>query len=338
MMESMLRHRSAPALALAAVVACTAGPAAEAPTPTPSASAVMPPTGEVAPHPVSLPALMEQDFNGGALRIRSVRARSSAYTSYTVGYRSGDLMISGLLNIPAGDGPFPALVLAHGYIDPEVYSTGRGFEISQDYLARRGYVVLHTDYRNHASSDDDPRNDVRLRLGYTEDVINAVLALRRSGLPSVDPERIGILGRSMGGGVALNVAVVAPEIADAIVIFAPVSSDAVDNFNRWIRRPDRRALALRIIERYGSPREEPEFWRDLSARAFFDRVAVPIQIHHGTADERVPVGWSRETHGALRDAGKRAGLFLYPGERHAFGPAYGRAMARTVAFFERHLG
>jgi dipeptidyl aminopeptidase/acylaminoacyl peptidase len=65
----------------------------------------------------------------------------------------------------------------------------------QDYLARRGYVVLHTDYRNHAASDDDPKADMQLRLGYTEDVINAVLAIKKSPLPYLDKERVGLLGR-----------------------------------------------------------------------------------------------------------------------------------------------
>ncbi|MGC9543425.1 alpha/beta hydrolase family protein [Streptomyces sp. UG1] len=84
------------------------------------------------------------------------------------------------------------------------------FRPEQDLLARNGYVVLHTDYRNHAGSDDAPDNDVNLRLGYTEDVINAVHALRSAARPNVDDGRIGLLGRSMGGGVVYNALVVAP--------------------------------------------------------------------------------------------------------------------------------
>ena len=42
------------------------------------------------------------------------------------------------------------------------------------YLAARGYIALHVDYRNHAESDDDPRFQTRLRLGYSADVVNAV--------------------------------------------------------------------------------------------------------------------------------------------------------------------
>ena len=44
-------------------------------------------------------------------------------------------------------------MLNHGYIEPSVYVTGQGLMREQDYLARAGFVVLHTDYRGHAGSD-----------------------------------------------------------------------------------------------------------------------------------------------------------------------------------------
>ena len=113
-------------------------------------------------------------------------------------YRSGKLRISGVLNVPRGPGPHPAVVLAHGYIDPDIYMNGQGMRRELDWLARRGFVTLHVDYRNHAGSDNDPQADANLRLGYTEDVINAVHALRKWNGP-VDDDRIGLAGRSMGG-------------------------------------------------------------------------------------------------------------------------------------------
>jgi dipeptidyl aminopeptidase/acylaminoacyl peptidase len=331
----------AQAVALMAVLAaCTS----EAPTP-PSTQAGIPsvapsmtePTVEPAerPHRVSLPALMDKDLVGRGLRIRSELGRNDAYTRYLISYRSGDLSISGLMNVPHGDGPFPVLILNHGYIPPDEYSTGRGFERSQDHLPRNGFVVLHTDYRNYGGSDHDPRNEVSLRIGYIEDAINAVQAVKRSALPYLDATRIGMVGHSMGGGVTLGAIVVRPDLVDAAVVFAPVSSDAVDNFDRWIRR--RPALAARVLNRYGTPRANPSFWRDVSARTFFDRVRTPVQIHHGTDDESVPVAWSRDTHGALRAAGARAALHIYPGEHHDFGPAYSTVIRRTVSFFRRHL-
>ena len=281
---------------------------------------------------------MAKEYDGRGLRVGRTIARTSAYTRYFVTYQSGDLTISGIMNVPAGAGPFPVLVLNHGYIDPDVYTNGRGLAREQDYLARRGYVVLHTDYRNHAQSDDDPDSDLRLRLGYTEDVVNAVMAVKRSSLRYLDRERVGLLGRSMGGGVTLNTLVVKPGLVDAAVVYASVSSDAVDNFNRWIRgQAERRRLAQRIIAEYGSPQGSPAFWRNVSAVNFFDRVSEPILLHHGTADESCPIVWSHRTLAALQRHDKDAKLFTYPGEPHAFVAAWPTSIRRTADFFDEHL-
>ena len=341
------------AFAMTAAVACSTDDAVSpAPSPsatptTPSASVSPPPSSApattpsgtttptrpaVAPHPVSLQALMVKKYNGGNLRLVRVLARNAAYTRYHITYTSGRLTISGIMNVPRTPGPHPALVLNHGHIDPAIYTNGHGLMREQDYLARRGYVVLHTDYRNHAQSSDDPRSEVDLRLGYTEDAINAVYALRTS--PYVDPDRIGMLGRSMGGGVTYNALVAQPGLVKAAVVFAPVSSDAVDNFDRWVR--NERPIATTILRTYGEPSRNPSFWRNLSAVNFFDRVTEPVLIHHGESDSTCPIAWSRDTLAALKAAGKNATMYTYPGEEHAFGPAWPTSMARTVTFLKQH--
>jgi dipeptidyl aminopeptidase/acylaminoacyl peptidase len=309
--------------------------AGSSPAPAPAKS----PSPEPA-HPVSLPALMNKTFDGRDLTVGRVLTRPGPYTRYFVTYKSGSLTVSGIMNVPAGNGPFPALVLNHGYIDPDIYTNGRGMAREQDFLARRGYVVLHTDYRNHAQSDDDPNADLNLRLGYTEDTINAVLAIQRSGLPYIDGDRVGMVGRSMGGGVTLNALVVKPDLVRAAVIFAPVSSDTVDNFNKWIRGErgaERRELAERVIALYGSPEANPPFWRNISPVNFFDRIAAPLVIHHGTADESVPIDWSHKTLAALQKHNKRVEFFIYEGEHHAFVPQWPTSMNRSVDFLDQHI-
>ena len=278
---------------------------------------------------------MAKEYDGRGLRVGRVLARASSYTRHFVTYKSGKLTISGILNVPKGNGPFPALVLAHGYIDPAIYTNRRGMMREQDYLARRGYVVLHTDYRNHAASDNDPKSDRQLRLGYTEDVINAVLAIKKSPLPYLDGERVGLVGRSLGGGVLYNVLVAAPRLVDAAVAFAPVSSLTGENFNQFTRQDG--AIAQQIIRAHGAPEDNPEFWREASPRPFFDRVTEPVLIHHGTADDTCPPRWSRATLKALQAAGADAQLVTYDGEAHAFGPQWPRSMQRTVAFLKEHL-
>jgi dipeptidyl aminopeptidase/acylaminoacyl peptidase len=290
------------------------------------------------PRPVSLPALFVKEYDGGGLRLGDVLARTDAYTRYFVTYRSDGRRVSGILNVPTRRGPHPALVLAHGYIDPAIYVNGQGLMREQDWLARAGYVVLHTDYRNHAQSDDDPRAERTMRLGYAVDTINAVHALRRTRAVRVDEDRVGLLGRSMGGGVVYNVLTAQPGLVDAAVVYAPVSSRTADNFNRWIRDdPGRDALSDFILRRYGEPRTNPRFWRAVSPRSYFDRVTEPVLIHHGTADESCPIRWSRATLRAMKAAGVEARMRAYPGEPHAFIAGWPLSMRRTTAFLNRNL-
>ena len=88
--------------------------------------------------------------------------------------------------MPEGEGPFPTVVLAHGYIDPAVYVNGQGMTRERAWFGDRGYVALHVDYRGHAGSDPDRSGGLDMRMGYTEDVINAVHALdgRLRGQPA----------------------------------------------------------------------------------------------------------------------------------------------------------
>jgi uncharacterized protein len=286
-------------------------------------------------HPVSLPALMAKGFDGRNLVLGEVLARTDSYTRYYITYESGELTISGIMNVPAGEGPFPVLILNHGHIDTAVYTNGRGLKREQDYLARQGYIVLHPDYRNHAQSDDDPDNEINIRLGYTEDVVNAVMAVKNSDYTFLDKERIGMLGHSMGGGIAQNVAVVRPDLVQAIVLFAPVSMDARDSFDRWTK--SRSETAEQISNRYGSPQESPVFWDNVSAATFIDRVSAPVMLHHGTTDESVPLEWSAATVKLLEAASKNITFYTYLGEPHEFISAWPLVMQRTTEFFDKYV-
>jgi dipeptidyl aminopeptidase/acylaminoacyl peptidase len=286
-------------------------------------------------NPVSLKALAEQEFNGNNFKVGQVLADNEAYTRYYITYQSGDLTISGIMNVPKGEGPFPLLLLNHGHIDTSVYTNGRGLKREQDYLARQGYVVIHSDYRGHAESDDDPNTDKNLRLGYAEDVINAILAVRAANLSYVDVERVGMLGHSMGGGVAWRIAVTQPDLVDAYVQFAPVSADERDNFKKWTQR--RQELAQQVVELHGSPQDNPMFWDNISPIGFFNNVKVPVMIHHGMADDSVPLEWSERANAVLKADDKEVTLHIYPGEPHEFMDAWPLVMQRTTTFFDVNL-
>jgi dipeptidyl aminopeptidase/acylaminoacyl peptidase len=299
-------------------------------------------------NPVSLPYIAQEKFDGRSLKLVKVLAENDIYIRYYVTYMSGKLKISGIMNVPKGKGPYPVVITAHGFINPEYYTTGRGLKREQDYLARRGYIVLHPDYRNHNGSDKDPDNNLRLNLGYTEDVINAVYAVKNSGSKLFDKDNIGLLGHSLGGGIALNMMVTKPGLVKAYVLFAPISMDYRDNFNKWIvghTHPEKGFLAKygspatreKIIETYGSPEANPKFWDELSPKTFIRDIEDPVIIHQGTADKDVPPEWSQRLAKALKDNGKDVVLYIYKGEPHEFINAWPLVMERSAKFFDKQL-
>lgn len=313
----------------------TAAPPTEPPTETPAPEPT--PTEEPLPEVVdeiSLPALMRQPPSGGKPRVLRTELETADYTRQQVTYRSDDLTVSGVLLRPKGRGPFPAIVLNHGYIEPSVYVTGQGLAREQDALARAGYVVLHTDYRGHAAGDDVPQLDRETRLGYTRDAVNAVDALKK--LPYVDPERLAMLGRSMGGGVTMNALVTQPGLVDAAVIYASVSSKYLENVDHFTRDSRPEAVSA-LFDRFGTPQEQPRFYRELSARTYFDRITEPVLAHHGTVDGTCPPPWARTTQRLMTEAGVDARLRWWEGEDHAFYARWQDSMDETLRFLERRL-
>jgi dipeptidyl aminopeptidase/acylaminoacyl peptidase len=284
---------------------------------------------------VSLPALTDHRYDGRDLRITRRLARAPGLARYAVRYRSGRLTVTGVLGVPTGGGRRPVVVLAHGYADPRVYTTGSMLTREQGALVRSGFVALAIDYRNYAGSSRETGDPVARPLGYPADLVNAVAAVRASRLPFLDGSRVGLLGRSMGGGVVLDALAARPHLALAAVLSSPVSSLAADQYARWVA-PDR-PLRDRVVRAYGTPRTNPRFWRQASVRTYLGRVDVPLQIHHGTADPMCPVRWSEATAAALRARGKDVTLYEYPGEGHRFAAAWPTVMERTLDFLHEHL-
>jgi dipeptidyl aminopeptidase/acylaminoacyl peptidase len=284
---------------------------------------------------VSIPALVRHRYDGHGLRLTRTLSSGLAFTRHAVSYRSGRLVVTGVMNVPNRPGRHPVVVIAHGYADPRTYTSGSMLEREQAYLAGRGFVTLQIDYRNYAGSTRESTTPVARPLGYTADLVNAVRALRRARLPFADASRIGLFGRSMGGGVVLNALAARPHLARAAVLYSPVSSRAADNYDRWVRPTPQ--LRGRVEAAYGDPVSRPAVWRRASSRAYLDRVAVPVQVHHGRADTVCPVSWSGATTTALRARGKDVTLHEYAGEDHRFDRSWPRFMHRATSFLRAHL-
>ena len=291
---------------------------------------------EQVPSELSVDYFSRMTLVGSGLTLGSVLDDNTSYTRYYVEYFSNGLKISGIMNIPKGDGPFPLIVLNHGHIPTSIYTNGRGLKREQDFLARNGYAVIHPDYRGHANSDPSP--DTRMvydaSLEYSMDVVNAINAVREADLPTVDANRLGMMGHSLGGGIALNIAVAYPEMIDAVVLYAPVHSDAWENFMRW---RDMRDESDRTRAYLGSREMNPEGWDKLSSLTYLERIDDPVLLFQGTEDDDVPKEWSDFLNARLMEKGKNITYVIYDGEKHEFIPKWSDFMNKTKALFDEHL-
>ncbi len=300
----------------------------DTPTATPSPTAS--PTPTVTPTPTPNPylaytveGLRARDYPGGEIRITGYWEETDAFTRYYIAYPSDGLTISGMMAVPKGQGPFPVIILNHGYIPPSEYWTGADTYDASTYLASRGFLTISPDFRGWGRSDT---GENIFRTGLAIDVMNLISAL--PSLPQADPARLGIWGHSMGGGAVSWVMAVDPRVK-ASLLYAPVSADARDR------------------RRFGGsgPSSSDPLWRDdpafldkISPINYFDAVAGPVQIHQGDADTTTPPRWAEAIYQALLAAGKPVEYFNYEGQGHALrGDAWRAFMQRTADFFAEHL-
>ena len=298
-------------------------------TPTPTNTPTRrPPTPTNTPNPrlpYYITRLRKQTYKSGTVRITGDIAENEDYAAFYISYPSGRLTITGYMYVPQGPGPFPVVILNHCYYDPELYFTGTGTQREADYLARQGYLTLAPDYRNYGESS---AGESLLRVGYMQDVLNLVNSVET--IDKADPSRIGMWGHSMGGGIAIKSCVVSNQIK-AVALFGSVGADEKDNYY-W-----NGTTRSQVHQIFGLPEQNPGPYYRLSPINYLDG-APPMSIHHGGADDVVPIEFSEKLYKNMQEEGRPVEYFTYPGQLHTFqGEGWELAMERVLVFFDEHL-
>lgn len=130
------------------------------------------PTVTPIPHlmyPYTIAGLRERNFTGGEISLDVVLGLTNTYTKYLISYPSDGLRITGILQIPQGEGPFPVIIMNHGYANRSTYTSGDGTERASIYLVERGYITIAPDFRTWGGSDIAPSF---FHTGLVTDVMN----------------------------------------------------------------------------------------------------------------------------------------------------------------------
>ncbi len=308
------------------------------------------------PHPMqpfTIDGLRQRPYPSGEIRILGTLEENDHFTRTFIAYPSDGLTITGIMQIPKGDGPFPAIILNHGYFDREAYWSGITTWQAAEYLNGRGYLTIASDYRSWGDSDSGASF---FHTGLTADVINLISSL--SSLPQADTDRIGMWGHSMGGGITTKVLTVDPRVK-AAVLYAPNSANDADLIARWgpgclpgqsekagdkcnpgeVIPPD---VPPEMVTAYLDAASDPEMLRQIAPIYHLQYVTAPVQIHSGTADgaalAETPPEWATAVYKALQSAGKEVTLYTYPGQGHYFsGADWTTMISRTADFFDAAL-
>jgi dipeptidyl aminopeptidase/acylaminoacyl peptidase len=243
------------------------------------------------------------------------------------------LLLHGFLTLPAGNKPFPLIVLPHG--GPHWVFDKWEFDPEVQLFAHRGYAVLQVNYRGSGGYGVNfvARGFRQWGLSMQDDVTDATKWAVQQGY--ADAQRICIYGNSYGGYAALEGAVREPDLYKCAIGYSGVYDLRVQLSGSDTEQTDKGDAYLKLALGF----DQADLLRR-SPLGGVNRIKADILLIHGGADERAPFKNFKEMTEALDQNGKHYETLVEPDEGHGFFLPKHReeAYEKIVDFIDRHIG
>jgi acetyl esterase/lipase len=234
-----------------------------------------------------------------------------------------------------GDGPFPAVIVIHG----GAWRQGNKADVRPilPQFVEHGYVAISPEYRFC------PQNAFPAQI---HDVKAAVRWLKVNAKKyRIDPDRIGAMGFSAGGHLAMMLGLTSPNdglegdvsagapdsrVKAVVNYFGPTdlaANDIPDICKPWVKD----FLG-------GSPRDRPDAAAKASPLTFVSKDDAPVLTFQGTKDSLVPYTQAIKLAEAMNSAGVPGRVELILGAEHGWaGAEMARTVNETFGFLDRYL-
>ncbi|PIC95472.1 S9 family peptidase [Sporosarcina sp. P26b] len=226
--------------------------------------------------------------------------------------------------------PKATVIYVHGGPESQIKAE---FNPVIQYLVSKGFAVVAPNVRGSLGYGRKyiQLDDGRKRMDAVADLASLVDDLVKT--KSIDPDKIGIMGRSYGGFMVLAALTHYPELWAAGVDIVGIShfKTFLENTGPWRRK-------LREYE-YGTLGADDDFFEEIAPLNHLERIEAPLLVFHGKNDTRVPVSEAEQLTATMRELKKDVELVVFEDEGHQTDKLSNHITMNTliVEFFNKTL-
>jgi dipeptidyl aminopeptidase/acylaminoacyl peptidase len=242
-------------------------------------------------------------------------------------YMSDGLKVKGIIALPDGPGPFPAIIFNRGGNREDGALTPGFFSALCAEMVKAGYAVVGSNYRGNGGGEGHEE----FGGADVDDVVALIPLLHHE--PKVDAKRIGVYGSSRGGLMAYELLARTTELKAAVI-----ESGLSDSFQTVKDRPKMETnVYSQLVPGFAEHRDEalrarsPVLWANKLSHT------TPILILHGTADWRVGPHDALAMSRALLDAKIPFRLVMFEGGSHGNPEFLDEQEQMEIGWFNRYL-